>query len=443
MKPLAAHTRRPLTIGFSVIVALCLASGTQRSAAVAPESGIVCTSGPAFQLTTRTGYIGTPDGNSIFAWGFSPGNGAFQLPGPVLCVTEGATVTVSLHNTLPEAVSLVFPGQENVLANGVPSLPVFSGPTMTSLAPVAAAAGGNMTYSFVATRPGTYLYESGTDPAKQVQMGLFGALVVRPAGHPERAYADPSTQFDQSAEYVMILSEIDPTLHQAVERNRSYDYTRYHPRYWMINGRSFPDTIAPNGASWLPTQPYGAMVHIRPYDPNPLDSHGDPNPNYNPDPALVRYLSVGTRNHPFHPHGNHGRVIGRDGSLLQGAAAADLSYEKFLVNVAPGQTWDVTYDWRYEATFGGQEWNPATHPIPELPQIQNLTFKDDATWYGGNPYLGSQDELPVGVTSFNECGEYYHMWHSHALNEAANFDAGFGGMMTLERIDPFLPNTCS
>jgi hypothetical protein len=46
------------------------------------------------------------------------------------------------------------------------------------------------------------------------------------------------------------------------------------------------------------------------------------------------------------------------------------------------------------------------------------------------------------VTSYNECGEYYHVWHSHALNEAANWDAGFGGMFTLERIDPPLPNTC-
>ena len=28
------------------------------------------------------------------------------------------------------------------------------------------------------------------------------------------------------------------------------------------------------------------------------------------------------------------------------------------------------------------------------------------------------------------------VWHSHALYEVANYDAGFGGMLTLERIDP-------
>jgi hypothetical protein len=36
----------------------------------------------------------------------------------------------------------------------------------------------------------------------------------------------------------------------------------------------------------------------------------------------------------------------------------------------------------------------------------------------------------------NVCGEWYFPWHSHALNEFANFDEGFGGMATLMRVDP-------
>ena len=88
-----------------------------------------------------------------------------------------------------------------------------------------------------------------------------------------------------------------------------------------------------------------------------------------------------------------------------------------------------------------EHWTPDTNPIPvPLPQQQNTTYKDGETWYSGSPYLGVTDELPVGVTTYNECGEYYQMWHSHALNEAANYEAGFGGMTTLERIDP--PGGC-
>ena len=109
---------------------------------------------------------------------------------------------------------------------------------------------------------------------------------------------------------------------------------------------------------------------------------------------------------------------------------------KQAVVVGAGQTWDSTFKFTDE-----ELWNPSTNPIPvTIPQQQNLVYKDDATWYSGSPYLGVQDELPTGVTSYNQCGEFYHVAHSHALNEAANYDAGFGGMLTLIRIDP--PGGC-
>jgi hypothetical protein len=76
----------------------------------------------------------------------------------------------------------------------------------------------------------------------------------------------------------------------------------------------------------------------------------------------------------------------------------------------------------------------------EIPGLQNLVFKDDLTWYGGDPILGYQGPLPVPVTTFNECGEQYFPWHSHALFEVQNFDEGFGGMLTLLRVDP--PGGC-
>ncbi len=64
--------------------------------------------------------------------------------------------------------------------------------------------------------------------------------------------------------------------------------------------------------------------------------------------ACVRYLNVGTENYPFHPHGNNGMVIGRDGHALEGPGGQDLSFEKFAINIGPGQTWDVIFKW-YDA----------------------------------------------------------------------------------------------
>jgi len=243
-------------------------------------------------------------------------------------------VTVILHNTLAEPVSIAFPGQNGVLADGLPATQPVDGGVATGLTPAADEAGGTMTYTFTADHAGTFLYESGTNPEKQVRMGLFGALIVRPPDGPggERyAYASPDSQFEPTEEFMVLLSEIDPYQHQAVERGKGFNINNYKPRYWLINGRGFPDSIADNGASWLPTQPYGALAEI----------HGG---SYllRPDLALRwRATSASARaNYPFHPHGNNGLVIGRDGHELKGAGGEDLSMEKFDINIGPGQTWD-------------------------------------------------------------------------------------------------------
>ena len=70
---------------------------------------------------------------------------------------------------------------------------------------------------------------------------------------------------------MVLLSEIDPYLNQAIERKdngltSNYNLDNYHPRYWLVNGRGFPDSIADNGAAWLPNQPYGALAEVRESD---------------------------------------------------------------------------------------------------------------------------------------------------------------------------------
>ncbi|MHB0877302.1 MAG: multicopper oxidase domain-containing protein [Anaerolineae bacterium] len=407
-----------------VVLALIAVGAAPEPAAFAaavplPSTGMVCTTNASatFTLTTRTGYITLPDGNTVFMWGFSEGNAPFQHPSPTLCVTQGQTVTVVVHNTLSEPVSIAFPGQVGVMANGSPALPEASGGVVTSLTN-AAAPGGSITYSFIANEPGTYIYESGTEPMKQVQMGLFGALVVRPSLGAGYAYNATSTQFNPTTEYLILMSEVDPTLHQAVEMGQPYDMRLYQPRYWLINGRSFPDTIAPNGAPYLPAQPYGALAHIQEYDAiaSPL-------------PMLVRYANVGTELVAFHPHGNHGRMIARDGRPLLGPAAEDLSYEKFTVPVGPGQTWDATFDWR-----DAENYDPVTNPIPVvLPQLQNLVY---GTLFSGSPYLGDAGQLPVGTQVLNQCGEYYHIAHNHALQQTTAWGVVMSGQITATRIDP-------
>ncbi|MGB8649720.1 MAG: multicopper oxidase domain-containing protein [Mycobacteriales bacterium] len=422
------HRRRAGAAAGALTLAVTALLVFPHNASAATSEGAVCDTDPhqTFSLTARDGYVSTPDGNAIYMWSYASSSRGFQLPGPTLCVTSGDTVTVVLHNTLPEATSIVFPGQHGVKADGNPAQPQFdSGGSLTSMVQSAAARAngqdGSVTYTFTAGSPGTYLYESGTDVDKQVQMGLYGALIVRPAGHPGQVNDRADSAFAAGKEYVFLLSEVDPDVHLAVERSQPVDWSTYKARYFMINGRSMPDTLAPNYASWLPNQPYGALVHIKPYDPvtNPL-------------PATIRYLNAGTVNYPFHPHGSDERVIDRDGHALQGPSGQDLSYQKYDLDVGPGQTLDVLMDWR-----DVEHWDATNNPIPtQIPAITDQLLVGSDTWFSESGYLGTKNPLPTNMTSNNECGEYYHIAHSHALEQATNYGATFGGMMTVFRIDP-------
>lgn len=405
------------------ILAFAPFARVQSANALNPATGVVCTTGTNFTLTAESGYIMMPDMTTMYMWSYGLAGGGFQHPGPVLCVNEGDTVTIILQNNLNISVSMMFPGQENVLANGVPAQPEFNMTgglvSMTTSAPP----GGSATYSFVASRPGTFIYESGTDTKKQVAMGLFGALIVRPALGADYVYNRGDSRFTPTEEFIAILSEIDPYLHQAVEQGLNFNMNNYRARYWMINGRGFPDSIADNGASWLPGQPYGALARIYPYDGG---SH--------PYPAVERFINVGTEDYPFHPHGQNGIVVGRDGYPLEGPVGEDLSYEKFAVNIGPGQTWDVLFQW-YDA-----ESYSLSNPVPIVePDLVNVALGE---FFSGSPYLGEMKTLPPGSTTLNQCGEYYIISHNHALFQLDAWGQPMSGPITYLRIDPPLPNNC-
>ena len=418
-----------------------LALPTPNTAHGAPLSeGLLCTTSnsASFVLTASTGYISTPDGNSVYMWSYASGNSSFQYPGPVLCVNEGDNVTITLKNTLPVTTSLVFPGLTRVKVDGQPvQLDVGAGSLSKAADP-----NGSVTYTFQALNPGTFLYQSGTNPDLQVLMGLVGALIVRPklvapAGT-AYVYDDASTAYDPGREFMHLLTEIDPHMHHAIELETctnvstdppckppaqlTYDMTKYQPRYWMINGRSFPDDITPNNSTALPRQPYGALVHVLPKTAQPL-------------PALVRFLNAGPVNYPFHPHSNHDSAIGIDGRVLinptggQGGTPASTSFDRFGFVVAPGQTSEALFNW-----VDAQQWDPQNNPIGVTePGPQNRT---DGPYWSGSPYLGVKLPLLNGITQWNQCGEYYHFAHSHALFQVTNYGVPGGGMLTLIRVDP-------
>lgn len=292
-------------------------------------------SGPSFTLTAAEFYISTADGGSVYMWGFS-GGGAPQFPGPTLLVEEGQVVTVTLHNQLSVPTSLVFPGQDGVEALG----------GSPGLLAAEAVPGGTVTYRFPAVRPGTYLYQSGTSPELQVEMGLVGALIIRPKGHPQRAYGHPDTAFDR--EYLFVLSDMDVLIHEAMEFGQPVDLTTWWPVYWFINGRTGPDTLTRDFAPWLPNQPYGCIPRMHPGDR-----------------VLLRVVGTGHDAHPFHTHGNNHTLLARNGRLLESipGAGPDLAESNFTLTVNPGETYDALFTW----TGYGLGWDIYGHGLGEGP----------------------------------------------------------------------------
>ena len=424
-------------LSFSIGIAgrrlLCATAAVLLYAApVWPE--VMGIAGSSFDLTASDGYVSTPDGASIYSWGYGIG-GVMQYTGPTLIVDQGATVTVKLTNTLPPAagnVSIVFQGQDVVAAGGAEGL-------ITREAPP----GGTVTYTFTPGNPGTYLYSSGTRPDLQVEMGLAGALIVRPpsAGC---AYDNPSACYDRENLYV--LTEMDLDIHRAVELQIAgpgpiaVATTPYDPEYWFINGRCAPDSMAANGTSVWAHQPYNALTTM-----------------YPGQRLLLRVVGAGRQLHPFHTHGNHVRVLAQDGKLIANASGQLMGPLVFTITSAPGTTTDGIFEWTGQGLnwdiYGAPHVNgadtcnglpgpspgldPVTweycpdhgKPIPvDLPELQQLTF---GGFWSGSPYLGVLGSLPPGEGGLNPNAGFTYMWHSHSEREIVNNDIFPGGMMTM------------
>ena len=353
----------------------------------------------------------------------------FQLPGPTLCVTLRADghrhPAQHPARGRPRSSS---PGRPACRPTATrPSRSSTPGGSLTSLVqPPRRDDGLGHLHVHRRVSPGTYLYETGTDVDKQVQMGLYGALVVRPAGHPEpgqrprRLRVQPAPRVRLPA----LRGRPRPAPGGRAQRSRTTG-TPTRARYFMINGRSMPDTLAPNNASWLPNQPYGALVHIQPYDAatNPL-------PGAHPLPQRrARSTTRSTRTAATSASSTRtARALqsaDRPGPVATSSTTSTSSPARrvdALDGLARRRALERRRPTRSRRQLPG-------HHRPAARRHRHLVQREPLPRRTKNP-------LPTNITANNECGEYYHVAHSHALQQATNYGATFGGMMTVFRIDP-------
>lgn len=226
----------------------------------------------------------------VDGWGY---NG--QIPGPTLRVTEGDRVRITLVNHLPVPTTIHWHGIDVPLAmDGVPGL---------SQEPVPP--GGSFTYVFTATNPGTRWYHSHVDSNLQIQLGLFGAIIVDPR-QPEPEHVD--------REYTYLLSEkaLDVTpevaLGQAQVRNQDAGNGR--------GGAFTPDLFLMNGKAGEAVEP----MHIAPGER-----------------IRIRLINAGNLVHAMHLHGHSFTIIATDGNPVPPAARL----RKDVVLIGPGERYDL------------------------------------------------------------------------------------------------------
>jgi FtsP/CotA-like multicopper oxidase with cupredoxin domain len=531
------NTKKTISIARLLPVFLVALGMLFTATAQATTPGIT---GTSFSFSAEASYVNQPDGATVYSWGYGcltapsgflpaaipagAGDGqakcaTMQVPGPTLIVREGATVTITLTNNLPAAAgntSILFPGFKictGTISAGVCTPNPSDG--VPGLLTREAIHGGTVSYSFVATSPGTRSYYSGTQGDLQVEMGLYGAIVVLPSTVPTgcrslatnlpdgqtdfrlaaSAYDNPSTCYDR--EYLFQFAEIDPNIHTQAEaiakcvpttgvtcptNMNTVATENYHPAYFLINGRSMPDDMDGNYASVYPHQPYNGNPHMHPGEL-----------------VLVRVVGQGRWQHPFHEHGNHVRILARDGNLILSNSVANPTALAgpllFTTTTSPGVAFDGIFYW----TGRGLNWDVYGHGYPgdtsvchpdangyytvhsnppapanapnyyEWCQDHNralevapfglvagggpVTLPDsniltNGPWYGGSPYLGPDATVratgPTGTTPpsgtlanppTTEAG-FAFMWHSHNEREITTNNVFPGGMMMMMLVDP-------
>jgi hypothetical protein len=380
-------------------------------------AGLVTAAAPAsaveYWLRADTVNVTMPDGVSVPMWGYALTDmtfvpGTASVPGPALTVPPGDTVlTIHLKNNLPEATSIVIPGQVAAMTpvwdNGM------SGPRPSATARVrsftheALVGGGTADYTWTSMKPGTYLYHSGTHPQVQVQMGLYGGVtgnaVAATATTPAEAYGG----VPYNNEVTMLFSEIDPALHAAVAGG-TYGTAggptstfNYQPKYFLINGK-------PHAAGDLPLAvlPAGQKT-------------------------LLRFLNAGLQTHVPVINGQYLKMIAEDGNpypwpgnprqqysvLLPAAKTVDAILTPQLAGGA-GPTRYSIYDRRLDLTTGaaqdggmlamlevsGTGTPPAITSNPTLTATQGLAYayKVTASDPDGGPLSFTLDRAPAGMT---------------------------------------------
>ncbi len=299
-----------------------------------------------------------------------------NMPAPLMAIDEDDEFFLTLTNVgqvmrpdLFEQHTVHFHGYPNASAfyDGVPD------------ASVAINIGGSFTYYYLAPDAGTYFWHCHITPPEHLQMGMVGQLYVRPrqnrvpssmslyaalqaqqldqrtkcdstdilcsnplpavntgaTGGGKYAYNDGDGTTKYDVEYPIQIHGFDPNFHFVGMTFNPEGFTEMKDKYFLLNGRSYPDTIHDGPLATQTTdgslhyaQPMSAIINI------PVGGR-----------ALLRIADLDvTEYQTLASLGIPMQVIALNAKLLRDQAGNNLYYNTNSITLAGGESLDVILD---------------------------------------------------------------------------------------------------
>src|SRR5438046_3191836 len=295
-------------------------------------------------------------------------------PAPMMAIDEDDEFFLTLSNVGQimrpdqfEQHTLHFHGSPNASAfyDGVPD------------ASVAINIGGSFTYYYLAPDAGTYFWHCHITPPEHLQMGMVGQIYVRPrqnrwsgdlysgltaqqgdlrtkcdstdilcsnplpavntgaSGGGTYAYndGDGTTRYD--VEYPIQIHGFDPNFHFVGMTFNPEAFTDMKDKYFLLNGRSYPDTVTPGPLATQSTdgslhysQPLPAIINI-PAGGRALLRIADLD--------VTEYQTLASLGIPM-------TVVGYNAKLLRDQSGNNLYYNTNSITLAGGESLDVILD---------------------------------------------------------------------------------------------------
>lgn len=246
--------------------------------------------------------------------------GRVQGPAPIIGVDSGDEMYIVITNTglvgrpdLDDSHTIHWHGfrNPNAIFDGVPEVSIAVPPAR------------DFPYFFRPRVVGTYMYHCHFEDSEHVQMGMVGVIYIRPDGFTNRAYNDASTEFDRH--YTFMLNEVDTTPHDNLINVQEFVWSNYDPNYWVLNGRSYPDTILSDsdivGTELEVRQPISSLIQALPGER-----------------ILLRMANLGYEQQAMQMLGLRLTVVGHDATFL-----GPLVYDTHTIYIGPGEARDVMF----------------------------------------------------------------------------------------------------